>query len=313
VSVSKQVSLNQEEVEILTGLKAEQKFINPKYFYNHRGSKLFEKITQLDEYYPTRTERLILESRANDIAQYIDKQSLIIEPGAGSCKKIEYLLEAIHPSVYVPQDVSAEFLKQSAELLSKDYPWLTVSPVVSDFSEPINIASEFERHTKYVFYPGSTIGNFEPEDAVTFLRQMRQLVGETGGIVLGVDLHKDNETLHAAYNDKKGITAEFNLNTLAHINDILGASFKLDEFEHLALYNSEQQRIEMYLKSLKVARYEVLGETLSFEKGELIHTEHSYKYTIDGIAELASKSGFKLAHSWLDGDELFSVNYLQAD
>ena len=311
--MSKQVSLNQEEVEILTGLKAEQKFINPKYFYNHRGSQLFEKITQLDEYYPTRTERLILESRANDIAQYIDKQSLIIEPGAGSCKKIEYLLEAIHPSVYVPQDVSAEFLKQSAERLSKDYPWLTVSPVVSDFSEPINIASEFERHTKYVFYPGSTIGNFEPEDAVTFLKQMRQLVGETGGIVLGVDLHKDNETLHAAYNDKKGITAEFNLNTLAHINDILGASFKLDEFEHLALYNSEQQRIEMYLKSLKAARYEVLGETLSFEKGELIHTEHSYKYTIDGIAELASKSGFKLAHSWLDGDELFSVNYLQAD
>lgn len=311
--MSKQVSLNHEQVEILTGLKAGQKFINPKYFYNHRGSKLFEKITQLDEYYPTRTERLILESHAKEIAQYIDKRSLIIEPGAGSCKKIEYLLEAIRPSVYVPQDVSAQFLKQSAVRLSKDYPWLAVSPVVSDFSEPIDIPSEFQYHTKYVFYPGSTIGNFEPDDAVTFLKQMRQLVGGTGGVILGVDLHKDNATLHAAYNDKEGITAEFNLNTLAHINDILGARFKLDQFEHVALYNRQQQRIEMYLKSLRAVRYDVLGETLSFEKDELIHTEHSYKYTLEGISKLAQTSGFSLEKSWLDSEALFSVNYFRAN
>ncbi|GAA0197346.1 L-histidine N(alpha)-methyltransferase [Kangiella japonica] len=305
-------SLDTEQAEILTGLQAEQKFINPKFFYNHRGSKLFEKITQLDEYYPTRTERLILQSRAGAIAKYIDKQSLIVEPGAGSCKKIEYLLEAIHPNIYVPQDVSEEFLKRSAERLSEDYPWLTVSPVVSDFSDPIELPAEVSNLTKYVFYPGSTIGNFEPDDAQHFLSQMRQLVGEAGGMILGVDLHKDNETLHAAYNDKSGVTAEFNLNTLAHINQILGANFKLEAFEHLALYNSQKKRIEMYLKSLESASYEVLGETVSFEKGELIHTEHSYKYTLDGIAELANKSGFKLEQSWLDDDELFSVNYLRA-
>jgi len=310
--VTNSLALDEEQAAILQGLKAEQKFINPKYFYNHHGSKLFEQITELDEYYPTRTERKILQSRANDIAQLIEPNSLIVEPGAGSCKKIEYLLEALHPSVYVPQDVSAEFLKQSAQRLSNEYSWLDVVPVASDFSDPIEIPERLQSLRKYAFYPGSTIGNFEPEDALNFLKQMRQLVGDNGGMIIGVDLHKDNEILHAAYNDKKGITAQFNLNTLSHINDILDADFNIKEFEHVALYNSKKQRIEMYLKSLKSSAYDVLGETVTFEKGELVHTEHSYKYTIEGIASLAQNSGFLLKHSWTDKKDLFSVNYLQA-
>ncbi len=310
--MTKPFTLDEEQAAILQGLKSEQKFINPKYFYNHHGSKLFEQITELDEYYPTRTERKILQSRANDIAQLIEPNSLIVEPGAGSCKKIEYLLEALHPSVYVPQDVSAEFLKQSAQRLSNEYSWLDVVPVASDFSDPIEIPERLQSLRKYAFYPGSTIGNFEPEDALNFLKQMRQLVGDNGGMIIGVDLHKDNEILHAAYNDKKGITAQFNLNTLSHINDILDADFNIKEFEHVALYNSKKQRIEMYLKSLKSSAYDVLGETVTFEKGELVHTEHSYKYTIEGIASLAQNSGFLLKHSWTDKKDLFSVNYLQA-
>lgn len=310
--MSHPLTLEQEQAAILEGLEAEQKFINPKYFYNHHGSKLFEKITQLDEYYPTRTERDILKGRAGDIANLIEKNAVIIEPGAGSCKKIEYLLEALHPKVYVPQDVSAEFLQQSAERLSNSYPWLKVVPVASDFSQPIEIPESLKSERKYVFYPGSTIGNFEPEDALQFLKQMRQLVGDGGGMILGVDLHKDNDVLHAAYNDSEGVTAEFNLNTLSHINEILGSDFDIQKFEHIALYNNDQQRIEMYLKSLESQRYEVLGRTLAFARDELVHTEHSYKYTLKGIGMLAEKAGFELGYSWTDTDNLFSVNYLNA-
>lgn len=308
----KEPSINKEQQDILDGLISNQKTINPKYFYDHRGSKLFERITQLDEYYPTRTELTILNDYAQDIAQLFEPDSLIVEPGAGNCTKIEYLLEAIRPSIYVPQDVSEEFLQKSAQRLSGRYPWLKVHPIISDFSDPIELPESYHKYEKHVFYPGSTIGNFEPEDAVIFLKQMHKLVGSRGGMLLGVDLHKDNEILHAAYNDEKGITAEFNLNTLNHINQILEAGIDINQFEHHALYNSKQQRIEMYLRSKSLQQYTILGNTITFESGELIHTEHSYKYTLDGIAELAQKSGFTLQKSWLDEEELFSVSYLSA-
>ncbi|AOE50041.1 L-histidine N(alpha)-methyltransferase [Kangiella sediminilitoris] len=304
--------VEEERQAILEGLLAEQKFINPKYFYNHKGSKLFEQITQLDEYYPTRTERKILLSKADEIANYIKRSALIVEPGAGSCKKIEFLLDALHPEVYVPQDVSKDFLEQSSKRLSNDYPWLEVFPIASDFSQPINLPERYQHYKKYAFYPGSTIGNFEPDEAHIFLKQMRQLVGSEGGMILGVDLHKDNDILHAAYNDNKGVTAQFNLNTLSHINEVLNSDFDVKKFEHHALYNSTQQRIEMYLRSQEDQSYEVQGQKIVFEKGELVHTEHSYKYTLQGIASLAKESGFFLEESWLDNNELFSVNYLSA-
>lgn len=310
--MSKDLTVDQEQLEILEGLTANNKYINPKYFYNHHGSKLFEQITQLEEYYPTRTERAILESQAQEISKFVDKNALLVEPGAGSCKKVEYLLDALQPKVFVPQDVSADFLQQSAERISNAYPWLEVVPVVSDFSDPIQIPSQYDHYHKYAFYPGSTIGNFEPEEALIFMRQMRELVGDSGGMILGVDLHKDNDVLHAAYNDTKGITAQFNLNTLSHINQILGSTIDVEKFEHTALYNDEQQRIEMYLKSLESQRYQVLDKTITFAPEEVIHTEHSYKYTIDGIADLAARAGFVLKASWLDDERLFSVNYLDA-
>lgn len=165
---------------------------------------------------------------------------------------------------------------------------------------------------KHVFYPGSTIGNFEPDDAVQFLKNMHILVGENGGVILGVDLHKENDILHAAYNDEEGITAEFNLNTLRHINQLLDSTINVDQFAHHAVYNSQQQRIEMYLRSKTDQKYEVLGHHINFEPDELIHTEHSYKYTLDGIAKLADRAGLVLQKSWLDEDELFSVSYLKS-
>lgn len=309
---SKTQNISAEQQDILDGLTSEQKNINPKYFYDHRGSKLFEKITELDEYYPTRTELNILQRYAQNIAQYIQKDSLIIEPGAGNCTKIEYLLEAIHPSVYVPQDVSKEFLQMSAARLSQRYPWLKVDPIASDFSDPIVLPAKYQNMQKHVFYPGSTIGNFEPDDAVQFLKNMHKLVGVNGGGILGVDLHKENDILHAAYNDEEGITAEFNLNTLKHINQILDSDIKIDQFTHHAIYNSQQQRIEMYLRSKTEQKYEVLGHYINFEPDELIHTEHSYKYTLEGIGELAERAGLVLQKSWLDEDELFSVSYLKS-
>lgn len=305
-------AVSQEQQDILDGLTRVNKSINPKYFYDHKGSKLFEKITELEEYYPTRTELSILQEHAQDIAQYIQKDSLIVEPGAGNCTKIEYLLEALRPSVYVPQDVSEEFLQKSAARLSGRYSWLHVEPIASDFSEPIVLPDKYHNFQKHVFYPGSTIGNFEPDDAVQFLKNMHKLIGKSGGILIGVDLHKDNEILHAAYNDEEGITAEFNLNTLRHINKILESTIKVDQFAHHAIYNSQQQRIEMYLRSKTEQKYEILGRDIYFEPGELIHTEHSYKYTLDGIAELAEEAGFRLQKSWLDEDELFSVSYLKS-
>lgn len=308
----KEPSISKEQQDILDGLSAEQKIINPKYFYNHRGSKLFEKITLLDEYYPTRTELGILQDKSKEIAEFIDADSVIIEPGAGNCTKIEYLLTDIHPNVYVPQDVSGEFLQKSAERLSERYPWLEVHPIASDFSDPIELPEIYQHFTRHVFYPGSTIGNFEPADAIAFLKGMHKLAGTSGGILLGIDLHKDDQILHAAYNDEQGVTAEFNLNTLKHINQILEADIDMDQFEHHALYNSKKQRIEMYLRSKAQQQYEILGRSIRFERGELIHTEHSYKYTLDGVAELARKSGFTLQKSWLDEDELFSVSYLKA-
>ena len=309
---SKAQAISQEQQDILDGLTSEQKHINPKYFYDHRGSKLFEQITELEEYYPTRTELTILHKYAQDIAQYIQKDSLIIEPGAGNCTKIEYLLEALHPSVYVPQDVSEEFLQKSAARLSSRYPWLHVEPIASDFSEPIVLPDKYQNMQKHVFYPGSTIGNFEPDDAVQFLKNMHILVGENGGVILGVDLHKNNDILHAAYNDEEGITAEFNLNTLRHINQLLDSTINVDQFAHHAVYNSQQQRIEMYLRSKTDQKYEVLGHRINFKPDELIHTEHSYKYTLDGIAKLADRAGLTLQKSWLDENELFSVSYLKS-
>lgn len=303
--------ISQEQEQILIGLMAEKKTINPKYFYDHKGSQLFEKITQLDEYYPTRTEISILKKYANEISSCMDERAIIVEPGAGSCEKVQYLLEQVKPAAYVPQDVSRDFLSQSTKGLSEKFPWLQVSPIVSDFSQPIALPKQLEEFTKYVFYPGSTIGNFDVDMAIKFLVNMRSLIGHSGGILLGVDLHKDSETLEAAYNDSLGVTAEFNLNVLDNINSLMDGSIDSGRFLHKAFYNTHERRIEMHLESQMDQVYDLLNERIEIKKGETIHTENSYKYSLTDIEKLSRKAGLRIEKTWVDDNRLFSLNYLR--
>lgn len=306
--------------EILKGLTSPFKYIEPKYFYDEHGSGLFEQITQTSEYYPTRTERSILSEYASDIAHACGTAAILIEPGCGSCEKVRLLLNAIRPSLYVPLDISAEFLQTSVEKLSKEYPWLTVRAVAADFNGkqviPDDLIDRTTEHVpqrrRIVFYPGSTIGNMRPQHASEFLTSIRASLSTGDGIILGVDLIKDNGVLNAAYNDGKGITAQFNLNVLSHINRVANADFKHDSFLHHAFYNPIEERIEMYLVSKTEQWAEVAGELIYFEKGEMIHTEYSHKYSLEGIEDLATSSGYELEKSWTDDQNYFSVNILRA-
>ncbi|WP_251359696.1 L-histidine N(alpha)-methyltransferase [Kangiella sp. TOML190] len=304
--------LNKEQEALLAGLLAEQKYINPKYFYDKNGSELFERITQLDEYYPTRTERTILIQNAEEMASYFDKSAVIIEPGAGACEKIQLILEAIHPEAYLPQDVSKRFLQQAAQTIKDKFPWLKVYPIVSDFAKPIEIPKEFRNKPSYVFYPGSTIGNFEPESAVSFLKNMRQLVGDDGGILLGADLHKEPAVIEAAYNDTHGVTAKFNLNMLSNVNRQLGSAIDASKFSHRAFYNEKLHRIEMHLVSMQQQAYFVDGKQIDFKAGETIHTENSYKFSLEDIDKMAQGSGFQRIKTWTDKDGYFSLNFFRA-
>lgn len=304
-------TITKEQSLVLQGLLAPQKHINAKYFYDEHGSQLFEKITRLDEYYPTRTEIKIIKQHAPEITELIQENSLLIEPGAGSCEKVQLLLNYLKLQAYLPQDISESFLKEATIKLNQAFPSLLVSPLISDFSHPIEVPEHLSQYAKYVFYPGSTLGNFEHNNAIKFLTQMSQLIGRCGGMILGVDMHKDTNTLELAYNDSQGVTAKFNLNILQNINRLLKCDINANNFYHRAHYNTELKRIEMHLYSNCRQQYDVLGETITFKKGESIHTENSYKYTIEDIHWLADQSGFELVKSWHDEKHLFSVNFLQ--
>jgi dimethylhistidine N-methyltransferase len=297
--------------ELLSGLDRTEKYINSKFFYDERGSQLFDRITTLPEYYPTRTEIDILTQNAEEIADYIDLSPVLIEPGAGNCAKVRYLLESVRPAVYLPQDISADFLYQTAGDLVRLYPWLTVHPLIGDFSSGIALPASLPSGRRVVFYPGSTIGNFEPLSAIRFLRSMRELVGSDGGLIIGVDLQKDPDILNAAYNDSAGITAEFNLNILAHVNRILGTGIIVENFSHHAFYNTDEHRIEMHLVSECHQEVQCHDAHLHFSAGETIRTEYSYKYTQQDFAQLAHEAGFTLTQTWLDEEGLFSVHYLE--
>ncbi|MFT6421581.1 MAG: dimethylhistidine N-methyltransferase [Thalassolituus sp.] len=317
-------SSNRSQVceEILVGLTSSFKYIEPKYFYDEYGSGLFEKITKTDEYYPTRTEKSILKKYASEIASACGENAIVVEPGCGSCEKIRLLLDAIRPSLYVPMDISADYLQASAATLSAEYPWLTVRAVAADFSgeriiphdlhvDDVSSLKNSSKPQTMVFYPGSTIGNMTPYQASDFLTSIRTSLSSGDGIILGVDLIKPDGILNAAYNDREGITAQFNLNILSHINRVASADFKHDTFLHHAFYNSMAERIEMYLVSKAEQWAEVAGELIYFEKGEMIHTEYSHKYSLEGIGELAQSAGFKLEQSWTDDQDYFSVNILR--
>lgn len=298
--------------EVLDGLLQTPKRISPKYFYDEKGSELFDSITQLDEYYVPRIERSIFSDYSAAICAEMGQDCVLIEPGAGACEKVKWLLPDLAPAAYVPMDISAEFLQKSAAGLRENYPDLTVLPLAFDHTQELSLEGDLPSGPAVFFYPGSSIGNFEPEDAVDFLKDLHNQIDDEGGLLIGVDTKKDPAVLHAAYNDCEGVTAQFNLNVLSHLNDLLGGSFDEDKFEHVAFYNEEAGRIEMHLRSL--VDHEVLlgGNQLEFASGEMVHTEHSYKYRPEEFVGLAAEAGFHNKQIWQDDDKLFSVMYFTA-
>lgn len=298
--------------QVIGGLLQEQKVIEPKWFYDETGSQLFDRITRLPEYYPTRTERHILETSRDEIGQYCGRDCVFIEPGSGNCAKARLLFDTLHPAVYVPVDISADFLLEAAEQVALEYPWLPVLAVCADFSRDWSYVEQLPAGRRLVFYPGSTIGNLDPDNAIVFLRQVASVLGEDGGALIGVDLHKPTARLEAAYNDSAGVTAAFNINVLDRINDMFGAVFDPSLFEHRAFYDEDRQRIEMHLVSRCAQQLNFDGQPIDFFEGETIHTESSYKYTVHGFADLAASAGLTLKHTWTDDERLFSVHYLQA-
>lgn len=299
--------------EILAGLNATPRYINPKFFYDSRGSALFERITALPEYYPTRTERGILKAFAGQIARAVGTHRVVIEPGAGSCEKVRLLLDALQPAAYVPTDIAGDFLQDAAEKLRSEFPWLPVTAIQADFTALAAMPQSLPPGPRCLFYPGSTLGNFERHDAEAFLRQVATLLGEDGTLLIGIDLHKDTATLEAAYNDAAGITAAFNLNILNHLNRLLPADFDPDQFRHVACYNQTAQRIEMYLESLTAQQVQCADRSLTLAAGERLLTEYSCKYSREGFARLAASAGLAVRHCWQDPAGLFAVFCLAPD
>lgn len=296
--------------DVLLGLAHAPKSIPSKYLYDHAGSALFERITQLPEYYPWRSELALLRAAKDDLAHLVPPHAHIIEYGAGSLLKVRLLLEALRePATYVPLDISSDWLLAAVEQLAAEHPRLRVRPVAADFSQPCEIP--LPPGPRLAFFPGSTIGNFLPEDARVFLTRVRSQLGHGGGLVIGVDLKKDPDILWRAYNDAAGVTAAFNRNVLTRINREVGAAFDCSLFRHHAPYNADEGRVEMHLVTDCAQAVQVGGRLCRFGAGESIHTENSYKYTIDAFRALARSAGFLASEVW--SDERFSVHYLRAN
>lgn len=298
--------------EVLAGLSASPKSLPSKYFYDEAGSQLFDEITRLDEYYLTRTETLIMERHAEEMAAAIGPGALIVEPGSGSSEKTRLLLDRLEtPAAYVPVDISGDYLWAAASQLRREHAGLTVLPLVADFTKPLELPRPpTPPARRVVYFPGSTIGNFPALEASRLLKRLRSVVGPDGGVLVGFDLVKSREVLEAAYDDAAGVTARFNLNILAHVNRELGADFDLDAFEHRAPFDARTSRIEMYLVSRRAQSVRVDGHAFSFHSGEAILTEYSHKYTLDSFADLAASAGLVPERTWTDPDGLFCVQLL---
>ena len=297
--------------DLQQALAAPPHAISPKYFYDAEGSRLFDAICDLPEYYPTRTERAILTRHAADIAAAIGPGCDLVEFGAGSCSKVRLLLEQLRPRRYLPIDISAEHLQRAAADLERRHPGLVVLPVAGDYTGTVQLPPPLAGARRVGFFPGSTIGNFSPPEALQFLQGAAGLL-RGGGLLLGADLLKDPAVLHAAYNDAQGVTAAFNLNLLARANRELGAGFDLGRFWHSAFYNAREQRIEMHLVS-RVRQQVVLGgRRYELAEGQSLHTENSYKFTVDGLRAMAVRAGFRPGPVWTDPQQLFSVHWLAA-
>jgi dimethylhistidine N-methyltransferase len=286
--------------------------ISPKYFYDARGSALFEQICELPEYYPTRLETGLLDRHAHEMAELAGPQAQVIEYGAGSLRKVRHLLDhLVSPHSLVPVDISATHLLQACEALGRERPTLRIEPVIADFSLPHALPDAPAKGKRLGFFPGSSIGNFSPEQAEAFLTDLaKELRG--GALLIGVDLIKDPAVLHAAYNDAQGVTAAFNLNLLRRARDELHAEVDLSGFGHAAFYNAPQQRIEMHLLSLRDQWLTLQGQRYAFSAGDTLHTENSHKYSIAGFQALARRAGFRPGQVWTDPQSWFSLHWLNA-
>ncbi len=304
-----------ELAELINGLRQPLKAISPKYFYDERGSQLFDQITELPEYYLTRTELSIMDRYIGEMASLIGPTASLIEFGSGSSQKIRILLEhLVDLAAYVPVDISRDHLVASADALAADYPDIEVLPVAADFTQPFDLPNPAVMPVRnIVYFPGSTIGNFSPEAALGLLEVMHHEAGTGGGLLIGIDLRKDRETLEKAYNDASGVTAEFNLNVLSHLNHAFGADFDVEAFEHVAEYNEQDGRIEMYLVSKKDQGVSIGGESFAIASGERILTEHSHKYALDDFSALTGRVGFRAVRHWTDVDEKFAVCFFERD
>jgi len=305
--------------EVIAGLSQPQKVLPAKYFYDEQGSRLFEAITKLPEYYPTRVEINLLRQHKDTIAKLLKDDVWLLEYGSGASLKIRLLLQAIRPNCYVPMDISKDFLLASAESLMEDYPWLNVYAACVDYSQPVRLPADMITSAqKLGFFPGSSIGNFSPHEAQIFLQGVRKTLGKDGAMLIGVDLHKDKPILEAAYNDCQGVTAAFNFNILQHINGMLGTRFNVEHFEHKAIYSEEKSRIEMHLVSTMdqivnisdVNNSDSESTQVVFKTGETIHTENSYKYSKAGFTELVEGAGFEVRECWSDNKDYFAMFYL---
>ncbi len=292
--------------EVLAGLRREQPGLHPKFLYDAHGSRLFEGITRQPEYYPTATEEALLRAKAPELAERVPGDALLAEPGAGNCEKARLLLEHWQPRGYMPIEISRDELLWASRELARDFPHLAIHAVCADYTRPIYWPDETPP-PRMVFFPGSTLGNFEPAERGPFLQRLRELAGDGGQLLLGADLHKDSAVLNAAYNDAAGYTAAFNLNMLDHLNQVLNAGFERDAFEHQAFYNEHARRVEMHLRCHRDQQLQINGETIKLSAGNSIHTENSYKFTRPELESLLEQAGFTVDTWWEDPNKAFSL------
>lgn len=311
-NAAQQIVPDDELDELIDGLRQPEMTISPKYFYDERGSQLFDEITRLPEYYPTETELGIMQDNIDEIASLVGRQASLIEFGSGSSLKTRVLLEHLDElAAYVPVDISEDHLLQSAQQIREEFPGLDVLPVVADFTQPFQLPSPKVMPVRnVVYFPGSTIGNFTNDAARELLAVMHGEAGADGALLIGVDLQKDPAIIEGAYNDSAGVTAEFNRNILRHLNREFGADFDLDAFAHSAEYNEDEGRVEIRLVSERDQQFTVGDESFLIGKDEAILTEYSHKYTLEGFAAMAQAAGFSVERVWMDAGRLFSVQYL---
>ena len=303
-------ALSDFKSDVIEGLSKPQKSLSPMYFYDARGSEIFEKITELDAYYPTRTERKIMIDNADAIGEAIGARAAVLEYGAGAPDKIRRLLDMLHdPVAYIAMDISGEHLVEGMSDLATEMEDFPIAAICADFNDHVNIPPNILPHpeTWLGYFPGSTLGNLNPENAARFLRRTSETLGPDALMLLGIDLYKDEEVLQRAYDDPEGVTAEFNLNVLRRMQSELGADLNLDDFEHLALVNHEKFRIEMHLRAVRKTRISLDGNVFDFEKGETLHTENSYKFGKKRFETLLEETPWRMSEVWCDENDWFAA------